>query len=272
MDASILIPVKDAEDFISESLQSCLNQVTEYSFEIILVDDYCIDKTLEIANLVAKKANSLIRIIPNQGSGISEALNTGLHAAIGEFILRHDADDKMLPGRIQTQITYARANPKLTLLGGQISFIGAFNTHLRPNIYPTEDFELRKMLSRGCFFAHPTVLFRRADAIDIGGYNKHVDGAEDYELWLLLARLGQIRNLGEVLTEYRLHPLQVTVNKRKKSLISTTRVRLCFIFNLGRFLSIKNSNMPEISKFQMFFHLLIEIKDHFVAFIKKSHR
>jgi glycosyltransferase involved in cell wall biosynthesis len=238
---------------------SCFSQDTEFSFEILLVDDHSIDETLSIASEFTSSGKIVFRVINSRGNGISEALNTGISASTAPYIIRLDADDVMKPRRIQDQISYMSRHPEIILLGGQIDFISEFPIERKPNFYPCSDASLRQILSKGCYFAHPTVVFRKSFVEKVGGYNPKFDGAEDYELWLLLSQFGFIENLNMTLINYRVHPGQFTVSKRRKSLIATTRVRIYFIFNLGRFRKTNGTLKNSISKCSMATSLLIEV-------------
>ncbi len=268
MDASIIIPVKNGARYISECLESCFLQKTDYSFEIILVDDHSSDETLYLAGQFKSSLNIPFRILHSRGNGISDALNTGIAESSAQFVIRIDADDKMKQDRVQSQVSYAQMHPNLVLLGSQIEFIGDFNPIDKPNLYPQSDLELRKKLSYGCFFAHPSVLIRKRILDQLGGYNSKMDGAEDYELWLLLSSHGMIENFSYVLTEYRVHPNQFTVSKRKKSLVATAKVRIYYILRLGRFRSRNKNIFGRISKIRMSQALVSEFVGYLISLIK----
>lgn len=83
---SIIIPVYNVEDYISECLLSVLNQ-SEKDFEVIVVNDGSKDKSIDIAKKYP------VKIINQENQGLSEARNTGVKHAKGEYILFLDSDD-----------------------------------------------------------------------------------------------------------------------------------------------------------------------------------
>lgn len=91
MKYSIIVPVYNGEDFISERLKSLLSYPQE-NYEIIVVDDGSSDKTLEVLENIKETSEKLV-VISQENSGPSGARNTGLNNARGEFILFADADD-----------------------------------------------------------------------------------------------------------------------------------------------------------------------------------
>jgi glycosyltransferase involved in cell wall biosynthesis len=255
---SVVIPFKNAEKFLRESIESVMNQECDFPFEIIAIDDNSNDNSLTIANIFS---DSGVLVFKSDGHGISDALNTGVRLSKGQLIARHDADDIMVQGRLQSQFDFMSLNEDHVVLGGQISFIGENLDKQSPNYYPTSWVELESWLARGCFLAHPTVVFRKSDFLAVGGYKKKNDGAEDYDLWLRLSRVGRIANLGRVVTRYRRHENQVTREKWVRTHLRTAKVRAFWIINFSELWSRshKHSKVMRISRFRMLKYLLLEI-------------
>lgn len=255
---SVVIPFKNAEKFLKESIESVIDQKCDFPFEIIAIDDNSNDKSLNIAN---KFSSSGLLVFKSDGHGISDALNTGVRLSKGHLIARHDADDIMVQGRLQSQFDFMTFNEDHVVLGGQISFIGENLDKQSPNYYPTSSVELESWLARGCFLAHPTVVFRKSDFLAVGGYKKKNDGAEDYDLWLRLSKVGRIANLESVVTRYRRHENQVTREKWVRTHLRTAKVRALWIANFSELWSNypKHSSVMRISRLRMLKYLLIEI-------------
>lgn len=91
MDLSIIIPVYNAENCISNAVEDLLKRITPQT-EIIIVDDGSMDKTYEICVQLCKKS-SAIHVLKKQNGGVSSARNFGLDYATGEYIAFMDADD-----------------------------------------------------------------------------------------------------------------------------------------------------------------------------------
>ena len=111
---SIIIPVYNAELYLSESLNSVANQ-SYRNWELIAINDGSTDKSLDILNQEHKK-DSRIKIISISNSGVSHARNVGLSAANGDYILFLDADDLLMPKSLQTLLgARKRSNPTIKL-------------------------------------------------------------------------------------------------------------------------------------------------------------
>jgi len=228
-DCSVVIPLKDGEKYIEEALNSCIQQQTQYSFEIIVCNDRSNDNSLNLVkNFINTHPKVSLKLIDSPRSGIVEALNFGIDNASSQIILRFDQDDLMSIVRIQTQVKYMNSNPKVVLAGSQIKTFGEREIRDESKyLYPESNKKiLRKIPFTNCF-AHPAVAFRKDVFKAVGGYRTGTDGCEDYDLWLRMVCEGETVNLHEQLTSYRLHYGQHSYNYKSgillKKLISLLR-------------------------------------------------
>lgn len=91
IEISIIIPVYNAEKFLSNCLDSIINQ--SYSdFEIIIVDDGSTDRSRDIY-LKYSELDSRIKILQQENKGVSIARNIGIKESKGEFLVFIDSDD-----------------------------------------------------------------------------------------------------------------------------------------------------------------------------------
>ncbi len=136
-----------------------------------------------------------IKIIHLPPTGIVGALNAGIAEARAPYIARMDADDVCSPRRLELQLSYMEKNPDCALLG---SLVRTFpRRRLKDGMLHYESWlnsaVSEKDINRDLFvespFAHPSVMFRRDDALALGGY-RDMGWPEDYDLWLRFARNG----------------------------------------------------------------------------------
>ena len=88
---SIIVPVYNVERYIYKCIDSLVNQ-TYKNIEIILVDDGSTDNSGKICDEYSQKDNR-IKVIHQCNKGVGEARNTGLKAAVGDYIGFVDPDD-----------------------------------------------------------------------------------------------------------------------------------------------------------------------------------
>lgn len=88
---SIIVPVYNSAEFLSESVQSLLNQ-TYANLEILLINNGSKDNSLEICKAF-ERADSRIKVCDIQVAGISETRNYGLDIMTGDYVMFMDSDD-----------------------------------------------------------------------------------------------------------------------------------------------------------------------------------
>lgn len=103
---SILIPVYNAERWIEQTIESALSQ-TWPAKEVVVVDDGSTDRSLEII----KRFEGRIRWETGQNRGGNVARNRLLELARGEWLQYLDADDYLLPEKVERQVAFARLHP-----------------------------------------------------------------------------------------------------------------------------------------------------------------
>ena len=107
VDISVIIPIYNAEKYLTRCLDSIIAQ-KGIQIEIICIDDFSGDGTENILNEYKTKYDNLevVRNEGNQGAGYSR--NTGIRKAKGNYIQFIDADDYLLPDSLAKLYQYAR--------------------------------------------------------------------------------------------------------------------------------------------------------------------
>lgn len=108
IEVSIVIPVYNTEAYLEQCLGSILDQ-EQVVIEVICVNDQSPDNSLEILKRYKELFPEKIRIIDQQNTGGATAINNGIRAANGEYILIVDSDDYVLPDGLATLLHAARA-------------------------------------------------------------------------------------------------------------------------------------------------------------------
>lgn len=100
---SIIIPIYNAEKYLSRCIDSVLSQ-TYSDIELLLINDGSKDNSGAICKEYARK-DSRIRIFYKENGGVSSARNLGLNNAIGEYVMFVDSDDYMLPTMCEVMLS-----------------------------------------------------------------------------------------------------------------------------------------------------------------------
>ena len=198
---SVIIPVFNCNDYFEEAIFSMVNQ-SYANLEIIIIDDFSNDGTIETIKYWAGLDNRIIPIFKNINTGIVESLNLGLEIASGKYIARMDGDDISHLERIEKQVMFLEENQNCDLLGTGYKIIGQ-----NIDVKPITNHELIKIaLIINSQFVHPSIMFR-ADVISKYKfyYKKEFALAEDYELWTRFVDKCKVGNLDETLLFYRIN-------------------------------------------------------------------
>jgi dolichol-phosphate mannosyltransferase len=91
MKLSIIIPCKNEENNINNTITKIKRYLINYKFEILIIDDYSIDKTAKIVRLISKN-NKFIKYHFNKIKGLGGAINLGIKRSKGEFVCIFMAD------------------------------------------------------------------------------------------------------------------------------------------------------------------------------------
>lgn len=114
---SILIPLYNSEEYIAETIDSCLTQTYE-NIEIIIVDDGSADSGLSIARQYENKHTN-IKVEAQKNSGAPVARNRAFKLSTGEYIQYIDADDLLHPDKIRLQMEVLKTADDRTLAFGR---------------------------------------------------------------------------------------------------------------------------------------------------------
>lgn len=96
---SVIIPIYNAEDFLSKSVESVLNQTLK-DIELLLIDDGSTDNSGKICDEYALK-DKRVKVYHQENSGVSAARNNGIKLAKGEYIAFVDSDDYINPDMLE---------------------------------------------------------------------------------------------------------------------------------------------------------------------------
>jgi glycosyltransferase involved in cell wall biosynthesis len=199
------MPVYRGERFVSAAIESVLAQ-THRSFELVIVNDGSPDGSArEIERFLP---HPQIGYIEQPNAGVAIARNTGLANATGAFIALLDQDDIWLPDKLERQVAYLTALPEVGLVHSRVECVDAAGNP-RPCagaiwIYPFEGLCAGRMLL-GSAIAPATVVVRRSCIDNVGPFDQSFAPADDWELWIRIARRYRLGFLDEVTTRYRFH-------------------------------------------------------------------
>jgi len=187
---SVILPARrPREDQFHQAIESVLSQ-TYRNLELILVDD-------GIGPIPAATAqDSRVRLVPNRGHGLVDALNTGLAMARGSLAARMDSDDICHPQRLELQVE-AIMGQGMDIAGTGVEIFGQSGRGSGYALYQdwinslTDPERIRREIFVESPLAHPSVMMKMTAARALGGY-RDMGWPEDYDLWLRAMEAGYV--------------------------------------------------------------------------------
>ena len=219
---TVLMPVRNGERYIKESIDSVLNQ-TLTDFEFLIIDDGSTDRTVEIIQGYTDKR---IRLVRKEHQFIQN-LNEGLELASGSYIARMDADDIMHTERLRIQLKRMKKNPDITVCGTWAKIFSDKGnerkiSHLGYGIIHEPVLELLKYN----MLLHPSVMIKKEFLLNHHIEYQNYPCVEDYKLWFDIAKSGGILFVEpQELLMFRRSDTQVTVTKKKEMSLGSIRLR-----------------------------------------------
>ena len=198
---SIVVPVYNAkEDVLSECIESVLQQSYD-NFELCLADD-C--STLSETKKCLKKyeACDKIKIIYRKKNGhISEATNSAISIASGEFIGLLDNDDVLTNNALYEVVKELNRDRTLDMIYSDEDKIGLNGKRYFPFFKP--DFSPDSLLSSN-YICHFTVL-RKSIVDELGGFRSEYNGSQDYDMFLRFTeKTNRICHIPKILYRWRM--------------------------------------------------------------------
>ncbi len=234
---SVVMPIYNGERFLRRAVESILNQ-TFCDFELIVIDDASTDSTPRI--LADYKDHRLIVMTNESNLGIAGATNRGFAAARGEYVALQDHDDISLPHRLQTQVDYLDAHPRIALVGSAATLIDEYDTPYGDFPQPCEEIDLKWELLWSCPIHHTSVMVRRSALVDVGGYRRD-DALRFAEVWDPLARIAMrygMVNLPERLVCWRRHTHATSIQHKEQQILAC---KVTIFRNVRRLSDARNS-------------------------------
>lgn len=196
---TIGIPVYNGEKYIRQAIESVLTQ-TSTDFELIVTDDGSTDNTIQILNGI--KDSRLKVASDGTNRGIAYRLNQQIASAKGKYFFRMDADDMMMPYRLEKQVAILDNHPDIDVVGGQAIVIGENNEMLGKRAISDVNFKNSNDYFKGARFIHPTVA-GRIEWFRKWGYSNNMSGNEDLDLWIRSYKDSKFFDIQEPVLFYR---------------------------------------------------------------------
>ncbi|OLE59583.1 MAG: hypothetical protein AUI36_13150 [Cyanobacteria bacterium 13_1_40CM_2_61_4] len=198
---SVVMAVRNGELYLRSAIASVLAQEYE-PLELLVVDGHSTDDTPMIA-----QSYSQIRYIPQVNHGVTDAYNTGITAARGEFVAFLSHDDLWTSDKLRSQLQYMVRFPELQYTVARVKFF------LELGLLPPPGFRRELLTGTHVAYILETLVARKSTFAGVGGFNVEFGTASDVE-WFARAKDRGVPHavIPKVLLHKRVHDRNISLN------------------------------------------------------------
>lgn len=204
---TIIMPVYNRPEYISDALSSIFAQNCK-EYEVVVVDD----GSNEDMKAVLGKYLPRVRYFRKENGGAASARNYGIERAEGEYISFLDSDDMWPQNKLDMQLKFLKGNKEIGLVCSDFLYHGRKGRKTGAKA-EWEKGNLFESLFCKSFIHTSTVVLRRSVLDKVGFFNEQYVCAEDYDLWLRIAKVSPIGRYRAPLATVRKHGLHLSSNK-----------------------------------------------------------
>jgi glycosyltransferase involved in cell wall biosynthesis len=205
--------VRNGLPYVKETVASIRRQ-SFAQFEFVIVDNASTDGSVEFLEQVAREETRVRLLLNERDLGHSGGLNRGLGECRGEWVARIDADDVAMPQRLERQLAFVAAEPRLELTSCLAYYIDPDGRRVGKTYHDLKtaaDFDRYMSANEMIGLLHPGAFMRRKLVNQVGGYRSQFAAANDIDLWARIAETGALVLVQqEYLMEYRVHAAQIS--------------------------------------------------------------
>ncbi len=219
-----VIPAFNAERFVFEAVRSILDQ-TRGDLELVVVDDGSTDGTLALLRSIR---DHRLTVVTGPNRGGAAARNRGVSAAgPSDLVAFLDADDLWDPDKLEEQVAYLTRHPDVLAVGSFMRYISSAGRILGETGQTVGEADLGRIARAELapFPIQSSLLARRTDFAEVGGFDEVLRFAEDLDLLAKLACRGAVACVPKVLGSYRIHPDSAMARDRSRVNASARFVR-----------------------------------------------
>lgn len=206
---SIVIPVYNGKNYLSEAIDSALGQ-TYKNLEVIVINDGSTDNGA--TEIIAKSYGDKIRYFSKPNGGVSSALNLGIEKMTGEYFSWLSHDDMYYPDKIQFQIdSLSKEDNKEVVFFGDYDLINESSIQfasIKVKSFPKKRIKYELIKSspiHGC-----TLLIAKSLFTKTGLFDEKLRTSQDYDLWFKMADFADFIHLDKPFVKSRIHGQQGT--------------------------------------------------------------
>jgi glycosyltransferase involved in cell wall biosynthesis len=222
MRLSFVIPTRNQGRFLRQCIDGCFAQGIADS-EVVVCDGASTDDTRDVLASYGDR----VRWISERDRGQSDAVNKGVRMARGELVAWINSDDYYASARSLAPLVAAfDADPQLDIAYGDGVRVDESGAPIGPYRARPIARVATIVTHPASFVLQPSLVFRRAVFLEVGGVDESLHYTMDYELWIrLFAAARATRYVREVVACARYHADAQSIAAMGKQIREASRVK-----------------------------------------------
>ncbi|MBQ8777112.1 MAG: glycosyltransferase [Treponema sp.] len=268
---SVAVITYNQEEYISQTLDSILNQQHDYKYEIVVGEDCSTDNTKKIIEEYVEKYPEIIKpLYNNPNKGLIKNYFNVINHCQGKYIMECAGDDYWLPGKVAKQIEFMENNPTVGMCYGRAKYFDIYAKKYLKQTFGKKNETFMTMIQDNTVPAltvciRTTVLNQYMQDIDPIKMNWLM---EDYPTWIWISRNSKIRFLNSIFGVYRIGQDSISLGKSIEKKIEFNKNYHNIKTYFAKLYSVKVPNWDEnISKFYILYE---ELENYYSKEIKRK--
>jgi glycosyltransferase involved in cell wall biosynthesis len=225
---SIIIPAFNSALTISDTLNSILAQ-SYINWEALVIDDGSTD---DLENFIKRFTDPRIKYFYKENGGVASARNFGIKNAGGDYIAFLDSDDIWHSDKLRESINVLIDEKSDLVYTDILMFVNDFNKSFKYKY--CEPFDISNDYYRLLVYDYVptlTVVVKSSVLDDIGKFDENLNGTEDWDLWIRIAKSYKFSYINRELSFYRSSSSGLSKANRDRHLIEELKVIKKHVFN-----------------------------------------
>ena len=214
---SVVMPNYNSEKYISEAIQSVLDQNFS-NFEFIIIDDCSSDQSCNIIQKYAKKDNRILAKRNEKNLKVSKTLNEWINLSKWKYIAIMHSDDICDKNRLGEQYNFLEKNRNIWVVWSYVRYISwTWEIIYKLKTKPTNPEKIKEDIWKYSPIISPTFFLRKNIFSQIWYFNEELSRCEDFD-FLVRAVINWIKlsNVDKILLNYRITDSQLSSNQREE--------------------------------------------------------
>ncbi|MBQ3112837.1 MAG: glycosyltransferase family 2 protein [Phascolarctobacterium sp.] len=202
----IITTYKRTPEIVIRAIKSVCSQ-TYSDIEIIVVDDSpsTYEHRLVLQEQIKKFGDKVKYIAHQRNLGACVARNTGLKSANGSYVAFLDDDDEWMPEKIAKQKLRFNDDKIALVYCGRLIIDDSTGEERCEKTVIHSGYVYDKLIYRNFIGPTSSPLIKKDYLLKIGGFDSLMNSAQDYDVWLRLARIYKIVGINDILVKYHIH-------------------------------------------------------------------